>query len=298
MSDKFKVIDHVTFERMQQSSSKAAATTAVPKIRNSKYKRMTATSNFNLMQFVKVKQRGKSSELGKRVKIRKRIVVATKKKGKQRENGKAKKPSRLKKSILQYRQKKREEAQLEQQITDSVHKLMHLKVKDDSTENENRTSGLYSRKFRAYCNCCTTSDLKQYCEQLIRELNHFQRRAYAQNEIKARAHRRFVVGFRQVQNYLRINKIKLVIIATDCEHNEGDVSLDDTIESIKTICNDQQIPVVFAFRRREMAYFLYKKASISCIGILDYDGARDIFSNLMEALRKAREMYESLLKNN
>lgn len=64
--------------------------------------------------------------------------------------------------------------------------------------------------------------MKQYCEQLIRELNHFQRRAYAQNEIKARAHRRFVVGFRQVQNYLRINKIKLVIIATDCEHNEGD----------------------------------------------------------------------------
>lgn len=153
MSDKFKVIDHVTFERMQQSSSKTAATTAVPKIRNSKYKRMTATSNFNLMQFVKVKQRGKSSELGKKVKIRKRIVdtrvVAPKKKGKQRENGKAKKPSRLKKSILQYRQKKREQAQLEEQITDSMHKLMNLEVNDDSTENEKRTSGLYSRKFRA-----------------------------------------------------------------------------------------------------------------------------------------------------
>lgn len=56
----------------------------------------------------------------------------------------------------------------------------------------------------------------------MRELNFFQRRAYAQNEIKARAHTRFVVGFRQAQNYLRINKVKLVIIATDCEYNEGD----------------------------------------------------------------------------
>lgn len=66
--------------------------------------------------------------------------------------------------------------------------------------------------------------MKKLCEELLRELNRFQRRAYAQNEIKARAHRRFVVGFREVQNYLRINKVKLVIIATDCEHNEGEGS--------------------------------------------------------------------------
>lgn len=64
--------------------------------------------------------------------------------------------------------------------------------------------------------------MKKHCEHLIRELNHFQRRAYAQNPIKARAHQRFVVGFRQVQSYLRINKVKLVVIATDCERNEGD----------------------------------------------------------------------------
>lgn len=68
--------------------------------------------------------------------------------------------------------------------------------------------------------------MRKYCEQLIRELNHFQRRAYALNEIKARAHKRFVVGFRQVQTYLNIqNKIKFVIIATDCEHNEGEGNL-------------------------------------------------------------------------
>lgn len=76
------------------------------------------------------------------------------------------------------------------------------------------------------------------------------------------------------------------------------VNLDDIIENIKTICKDQQIPVVFAFRRRELAYFLYKKASISCIGILDYDGARDVFAQVIEALKNAHEMYESLLLKN
>lgn len=76
-----------------------------------------------------------------------------------------------------------------------------------------------------------------------------------------------------------------------------EVSLDGTITTIKNLCNDQKVPVVFAFRRREMAYFLYKKASISCVGVLDYDGARDIFAHLMEALKTAREMYSSLILN-
>ncbi|XP_023307062.2 selenocysteine insertion sequence-binding protein 2 [Lucilia cuprina] len=301
MSDKFKVIDHATFERMQQNSSNApAATTALPKIRNSKYKRMTATNNFNLLQFVKVKQRGKSKGLAKNVRVRKCIVdthrVLLKKRGKQRENGKVKKPSRLKKSILQYRQMKREQAaRLEKEIDESADKLMKLVVNDGRVENEKKSYRLHSNRFREYCNCCTTPELKEHCEQLIRELNHFQRRAYAQNQIKARAHKRFVIGFHQVQNYLRINKIKLVIIATDCEHTEGDVTLDATIENIKTICHDQQIPVVFAFQRRQMAYFLYKKASVSCMGILDYDGARETYAKVIEALKQAREMYESLV---
>lgn len=73
-----------------------------------------------------------------------------------------------------------------------------------------------------YCNTCSTPDLKKYTDLLLRELNHFQRRAHAQNEIKAKAHRRFVVGFREVQNHLRINKVRLVVVATDCENCEGE----------------------------------------------------------------------------
>lgn len=73
--------------------------------------------------------------------------------------------------------------------------------------------------------------------------------------------------------------------------------MNKTIDNIKTICNDQQIPIAFAFRRREMAYFIYKKASVSCIGIIDYDGAREIFSHAKEALKNARDLYNSLFCN-
>lgn len=75
------------------------------------------------------------------------------------------------------------------------------------------------------------------------------------------------------------------------------MSLDQTIQNIKTNCHDQQIPIAFALQRRQLAYVLYKKASISCIGILDYDGARDIFMQLMQALKEARESYEMLKQN-
>lgn len=66
---------------------------------------------------------------------------------------------------------------------------------------------------------------------MLRELNRFQRRAHAKNEVKARAHRRFVVGFRQVQNYLQINKVRLVIVATDCEKCEGEEGMTAIIKT-------------------------------------------------------------------
>lgn len=72
--------------------------------------------------------------------------------------------------------------------------------------------------------------------------------------------------------------------------------MDQTISAIKTVCHDQHVPIAFPFERRKLAYILYKKASISCIGILDYDGARDIFSQLLVALKEAQEAYWNLTK--
>lgn len=71
-----------------------------------------------------------------------------------------------------------------------------------------------------YCDNTTSTKLKELTDKLLRDLNRFQIRAFTQNEIKARAHRRFIVGFREVKNLIQIdNKVKLVIIAPDCEGN-------------------------------------------------------------------------------
>lgn len=147
MSDKFQVIDHATFEKMQQSTSSVSASSAVQKIRNSKYKRMTATDNFNLLQFVKDKQKGKVlPKKGKRVPDS--CIVPNKKKGKQREDGIIKKPSRLKKSILQYRQKKREQAQLENKLGTTIVGLNNLVVDNDKQNGQRMEPAVHSNSFR------------------------------------------------------------------------------------------------------------------------------------------------------
>lgn len=74
----------------------------------------------------------------------------------------------------------------------------------------------------SYCDNCTTSLLSELTEQLLRELDRFQKRAVAQNAIKAHAHRRFVVGLREANNFLLVNKVKLIIIAPDCETCDGE----------------------------------------------------------------------------
>lgn len=160
MSDKFKVIDHATYERLQQSSSAGPSHNTTQKIRNAKYKRMNST-NFNLLQFVKVKERGGKSRVGgggNKAKLKKRSVdtviqIKVKKRGKQRENGRKKKPTRLKKSILKYRQLKRGQEKLQLQLEESIKHLTNLTLAVEDNNNDRNEAvinlpGIHSRRFR------------------------------------------------------------------------------------------------------------------------------------------------------
>lgn len=58
-----------------------------------------------------------------------------------------------------------------------------------------------------------------HTKRFLTELNFFQNRAFKCNAIKAGAHRRFVIGFRETKNFLSIKAARLLIIATDCEED-------------------------------------------------------------------------------
>ncbi|KAM8708903.1 hypothetical protein ACLKA7_015813 [Drosophila subpalustris] len=156
------------------------------------------------------------------------------------------------------------------------------------------THRIHSRRFRSYCDNCTTKLLKELTTQLLNDLDRFQKRAYANNEIKARAHPRLVVGFREAMSRLRINKVKLLLLAPDCESCSGEGGLDETIEELKSVCQKQEVPYCFSLMRRELAYALRKRAQISCVAILEYDGANDTYKQLLHELYEARVLYKDL----
>lgn len=72
---------------------------------------------------------------------------------------------------------------------------------------------------RRYCDNRTSAELLSLTEALLRDIFRFQDRAYNKNEIKARAQRRYVVGFKESMRQLDIGKLKLLIIAPDLEQS-------------------------------------------------------------------------------
>lgn len=147
-------------------------------------------------------------------------------KGKVREVPKLKRSSELKKNILLSRNIRRE---------NWASKEPFEKIEDTSSSNDSEIEcgknivaipqtiermnehSEFSRKFRPYCDNKITKELCEVTENLLRDIFRFQDRAYNKNQIKARAHKRLVVGFKETQRQLDIGKIKLIVIAPDLE---------------------------------------------------------------------------------
>lgn len=130
-------------------------------------------------------------------------------KGKKTEKPKKKWVSDLKKNILESRDVRRDAGDEKTPLECPVSIEVASKIQ-------------FSRKFRPYCNNLISKELCQITENVLRDVFRFQERAYNRNQIKARAQKRFVVGFRETQRQLEIGKIKLLIIAPDLEPSAAD----------------------------------------------------------------------------
>ena len=144
------------------------------------------------------------------------------------------------------------------------------------------TSG-HSRRFREYCNQRINPEMNATMKEFLVKLSMFQRRAYELNPMKAtKLKRRLVVGFREVLKYIRLGKIKCVIIAPDIERIQAKGGLDQQLAEILQLCKEQQVPPLFGLRRRKLGLAMKKKVQISIIGILNYQGANEMFKELLE----------------
>ncbi|BHF63524.1 Selenocysteine insertion sequence-binding protein 2-like [Sparganum proliferum] len=156
-------------------------------------------------------------------------------------------------------------------------------------------------------------ELETLIQQIIASLADFHDRAYKSNESNAskkKKARRIVCGFREVIKHLKLNRMRLVVIATDLE--KGAYEIDDrptledpevdntvsddaipsrtnaiakVIQEIVCLANQRECPVILAFKRHYLKRLCHKSSPVSVVGVINVDGAEDKAKQLLEEWR-------------
>lgn len=217
-SDKIRVIDQSEAARIQNSSVEHDRRTS----------RRTRNIKYDLADFIDNNLSANTQPLfyhDREITTEAKTVrCEIKSKGKVREVPRAKNKSLLKKNILKSREIRQDDSSKDGVTEADVH-LCHqsgLEAEPDANIESGHGVDGFSRKYRSYCNNKITPELCEVTENLLQDIFKFQDRAYNRNQIKARAHKRFVVGFKETQRQLQIDKIKLLLIAPDLEPTSTD----------------------------------------------------------------------------
>lgn len=188
------------------------------------------------------------------------------------------KKSTLKKKILIARTEKREQQQVIQEITSE---LEDLDVKEGRVIR-------HSNSFREYCDHFITQEIRNLSITIIKDLLKFQENKFKQNPIKAKAHRRYVVGFQEVKKFLVVEKLKIIFIAPDLERN---VEVDKLVDDIKALATENKSLLIFSIPRRKLGYLLLKKVPVSVVGVFDFQGTTENVNSLISLVEHERLNY-------
>ncbi|KAL7065378.1 hypothetical protein AAHC03_04530 [Spirometra sp. Aus1] len=153
-------------------------------------------------------------------------------------------------------------------------------------------------------------ELETLIQQMIASLADFHDRAYKSNDSNAskkKKARRIVCGFREVIKHLKLNRMRLVVIATDLE--KGAYEIDDrptledpkvdntvsddaipsrtnalakVVQEIVYLANQRECPVILAFKRHYLKRLCHKSSPVSVVGVINVDGAEDKAKQLLE----------------
>ncbi|XP_076080464.1 uncharacterized protein LOC143051484 isoform X1 [Mytilus galloprovincialis] len=154
---------------------------------------------------------------------------------------------------------------------------------------------IHSRRFREYCNQVLDKDIDECATTLLQDLVRFQDRMYHKDPSKAKLKRRLVLGLREVAKHLKLRKIKCVIISPNLEKIQSKGGLDDALNNILTLCNEQNVPFVFALGRRALGRACAKMVPVSVVGIFNFSGSEENFKQLIDLTAKARESYGEMV---
>lgn len=73
--------------------------------------------------------------------------------------------------------------------------------------------------------------------------------------------------------------------------------IDDVICRMINQCTNKEnpVPYVFSLKRRKIGYILHKKVSVSCVGILSYEGSEKNTDLLLPLIKFERDRFSEFL---
>ncbi|CAL4076709.1 unnamed protein product [Meganyctiphanes norvegica] len=152
---------------------------------------------------------------------------------------------------------------------------------------------IHKNSFREYCNHVLTPELDSKAQALIEALVRFQERQYLKDPVKARIRRRYVCGLKEAIKLM--GKMSCILVAPDITRSKGPGALDERVEQVLSRARESAVPVIFVLSKRKLGKISRKKGTVSCFGIINYQGAQDFFNEMMELVPAAKQQYEQLV---
>ncbi|KAF5301004.1 hypothetical protein FQR65_LT08987 [Abscondita terminalis] len=126
-----------------------------------------------------------------------------------------------------------------------------------------------------------SDDVDQKATIFITRMVELQEKLYKRDSLKGKYKRRYVVGFHQTKKYLNINKAKFIIIATDLKLVKENDALTCAVREIIELCKKNEVLYLFALKRRKIGNLTLKHIPVSCVAILNYEGAEEQLNNMI-----------------
>jgi ribosomal protein L7Ae-like RNA K-turn-binding protein len=140
---------------------------------------------------------------------------------------------------------------------------------------------------REYVDMCLTPELESSVVALLFRL----RQLKMQDLGLGHKSRRYAVGFREVSRLLAQRSVTALLIAPDVEPTGG--ALEDKVLSLKSACERDGVPVIFALSRRQLGAAIQKNVTISVLAIHELRGAQDLFETVLKEASFARAAEKS-----
>ena len=147
---------------------------------------------------------------------------------------------------------------------------------------------------REYVDQVVDSAVGKKVKDMFKILVKLQEKLRKTDPERAKLRKRYVCGTREVLRSSKKKGTKCIIMATNIDECAERGGLDETHTKIVENCKANDIPLIYALRRRTLGKALGKHLKMSCVAVLNSDDASADYKELLKMAKERRTLYKSM----